>query len=39
MRAVWRHVRGEGGWEKTEHAGLHLTDPVTAPAIKEEALA
>jgi cellulose synthase/poly-beta-1,6-N-acetylglucosamine synthase-like glycosyltransferase len=23
MRAVWRQVRGEGGWEKTVHTGAH----------------
>jgi hypothetical protein len=23
LRAVWRQVRGEGGWEKTVHTGAH----------------
>ena len=25
LRAVWRELRGERGWEKTAHAGLHRT--------------
>jgi cellulose synthase/poly-beta-1,6-N-acetylglucosamine synthase-like glycosyltransferase len=27
LRAVWRQVRGEGGWEKTVHTGAHRLVP------------
>lgn len=26
LRALWRHLRRRGGWEKTEHLGVHLAD-------------
>jgi cellulose synthase/poly-beta-1,6-N-acetylglucosamine synthase-like glycosyltransferase len=25
LRAVWREIRGDGGWEKTSHANAHRT--------------
>jgi cellulose synthase/poly-beta-1,6-N-acetylglucosamine synthase-like glycosyltransferase len=36
LRAVWREARGDGSWEKTEHAGLHrdptaASDPTLSP--------
>jgi glycosyltransferase XagB len=27
LRAVWRHVRGQRGWEKTTHRGAHREQP------------
>lgn len=27
VRSVWRETRGQGGWEKTEHANAHRTGP------------
>ena len=32
VRAVVRHVRGQNGWEKTEHTGQHRT-PAAVPAV------
>jgi len=31
VRAVVRQLRGDGSWEKTEHANAHRTGPATAP--------
>jgi cellulose synthase/poly-beta-1,6-N-acetylglucosamine synthase-like glycosyltransferase len=31
LRAVWRQVRGQGGWEKTVHTGAHRLSTVTDP--------
>jgi hypothetical protein len=31
LRAVWRESRGERGWEKTAHAGLHREPAPAAP--------
>lgn len=30
VRAVWRELRGDGSWEKTEHVGAHI-DPLVDP--------
>ena len=27
LRAVWREIRGQGGWEKTSHANAHRAGP------------
>jgi len=32
LRAVWREVRGQRGWEKTSHAGAHRTSAALATA-------
>lgn len=32
LRAVWREARGDGSWEKTEHAGLHRPAPAASDA-------
>jgi len=29
LRAVWRQVRGERGWEKTAHTGAHRLGALT----------
>jgi cellulose synthase/poly-beta-1,6-N-acetylglucosamine synthase-like glycosyltransferase len=31
LRAVWRQVRGQGGWEKTVHTGAHRLSTLTEP--------
>ncbi|WP_253907891.1 glycosyltransferase [Arthrobacter sp. H20] len=31
VRAVWRQIRGENSWEKTEHTGAHRTDFAPLP--------
>ena len=32
LRAVWREARGQRGWEKTSHAGLHRGDAALSTA-------
>src|SRR5207302_2894267 len=36
-RAVVREARGERGWEKTAHMGLHLTRPGERPSVPARA--
>lgn len=35
VRAVVREGRGERGWEKTEHSGIHRTPGIAAPAVTD----
>lgn len=37
VRAVWREVRGERGWEKTAHTGAHRVPAPAAPAAADVA--
>ena len=39
VRAVVRELRGDRGWEKTEHTGLHLVGPERQPRAVQGAVA